>query len=137
MIGAWATFQSIAEKLPESDLGTTVTRERWLLHLFQELGYGRLTFQRAIALDDEKSYPISHSWEQTPIHLMSFRQGLDERDLTIRCSPHSLMQEFLNRSDDHLWGFLSNGLRLRVLRDNASLTRAAYLEFDLELIEIV
>jgi hypothetical protein len=27
---------------------------------------------------------------------------------------------------------ISNGLRLRVLRDNASLTRAAYVEFDLE-----
>ena len=27
---------------------------------------------------------------------------------------------------------MSNGLRLRVLRDNASLTRPAYLEFDLE-----
>ena len=42
------------------------------------------------------------------------------------------MQEFLNRSDDHLWGIVSNGLLLRVLRDNASLTRAAYCEFDLE-----
>ena len=38
-------------------------------------------------------------------------------------SPHGLVQEFLNRSDDHLWAFVSNGRRLRVLRDNASLTR--------------
>src|SRR5690606_18883529 len=38
----------------------------------------------------------------------------------------------LNRSDDALWGMVSNGLRLRVLRDNASLTRQAYVEFDLE-----
>ncbi|WP_202978831.1 Eco57I restriction-modification methylase domain-containing protein [Halomicronema hongdechloris] len=42
------------------------------------------------------------------------------------------MQEFLNRSDDHLWAFVSNGRRLRILRDNASLTRQAYVEFDLE-----
>ena len=42
------------------------------------------------------------------------------------------MQEFLNRSDSHLWALLTNGLVLRVLRDNASLTRQAYLEFDLE-----
>ena len=47
-------------------------------------------------------------------------------------SPHSLLQEYLNRSDEALWGFTSNGLRLRALRDNASLTRAAYVEFDLE-----
>ena len=49
-----------------------------------------------------------------------------------RTSPHSLVQELLNQSDEHLWGFLSNGRRLRVLRDNASLTRQAYVEFDLE-----
>ena len=49
-----------------------------------------------------------------------------------RTSPHSLVQEFLNRSDDHLWAFLSNGKQLRILRDNASLTRQAYVEFDLE-----
>lgn len=42
------------------------------------------------------------------------------------------MQELLNRSDTHLWGFVSNGLRLRILRDNVSLTRQAYVEFDLE-----
>ena len=46
-------------------------------------------------------------------------------------SPHGLVQEFLNRSDKHLWGFVSNGLVLRTLRDNTSLTRQAYAEFDL------
>jgi hypothetical protein len=47
-------------------------------------------------------------------------------------SPHGLVQEFLNRSDDHLWAVVSNGLILRLLRDNASLTRQAYVEFDLQ-----
>jgi hypothetical protein len=42
------------------------------------------------------------------------------------------VQELLNRSSETLWGFVSNGLRLRVLRDNASLTRQAYVEFDLQ-----
>ncbi len=46
-------------------------------------------------------------------------------------SPHALAQEYLNRFEDHLWAIVSNGLLLRMLRDNASLTRAAYLEFDL------
>jgi len=49
-----------------------------------------------------------------------------------RTSPHSLMQEYLNRSDDVQWGVISNGLGLRILRDNATLTRQAYIEFDLE-----
>ena len=49
-----------------------------------------------------------------------------------RTSPHSLLQEYLNQSDDVQWGMVTNGLRLRVLRDNATLTRQAYIEFDLE-----
>jgi hypothetical protein len=42
------------------------------------------------------------------------------------------VQEFINRSDEHLWAFLSNGLQLRILRDNISLSRQAFVEFDLE-----
>lgn len=42
------------------------------------------------------------------------------------------MQELLNREDGYLWGFVSNGLRLRILRDNKSLTRHAFVEFDLQ-----
>ena len=49
-----------------------------------------------------------------------------------RTSPHSLLQELLNQSDDRLWGFVSNGKRLRILRNNISLTRQAFVEFDLE-----
>ncbi len=146
-LGAWRAFDAQRARLPESDRGTTLTRERWLLILFQELGYGRLPFAGSLPLQagdpDSPAYPISHRWEHAPIHLTTFRQDLDRRGTApqspisnlqspIKRSPHSLMQEFLNRSDDHLWGFVSNGLRLRVLRDNVSLTRAAYVEFDLE-----
>lgn len=143
--GVWETFNEQRQLLPDSDSGTSLTRERWLLILFQELGYGRLPFQqRGLELPEDPSsisnhhssspvrYPISHLWQQTPIHLVGFRQDLDRRDPSIKRSPHSLMQEFLNRSDDYLWGFISNGLTLQILRDNISLTRAAYVEFDLE-----
>jgi len=43
-----------------------------------------------------------------------------------------MVQEFLNRSDDHRWAIVSNGLRLRLLRDNVALSRQAFVEFDLE-----
>ena len=133
---AWSHFQAGLDALPTGDRGTTVTRERWLLPLFRELDYGRLPTSSAFTIDG-KSYPISHSWGlNVPIHLVSYQVDLDKTTRGVagaaRHSPHSLLQVFLNRSDDHLWGFLSNGSKLRVLRDNLTLTRQAYVEFDLE-----
>ena len=133
--GAWKAFREAAERLSEGNLATTLTRERWLLILFQELGYGRLMTHRAWELDG-RTYPISHLWGNTPIHLVGCRVKMDTKQAGVagaaRASPHSLVQEFLNKSDDHLWGIVSNGLILRLLRDNVSLTRQAYVEFDLE-----
>lgn len=135
LTGVWRSFRTARQNLPEDDPGTTLTRERWMLILFQELGYGRLQTSKAIEIEG-KSYPISHIWMQTPVHLVGCRIDLDRRTAGVagaaRTSPHSLVQEFLNRSDDHLWAFVSNGQKLRILRDNVSLTRQAYVEFDLE-----
>lgn len=135
LVGAWAAFSEAREKLPEDDLGTTVTRERWLLILFDELGYGRLQPARAAEIEG-KSYAASHAWgDHIPIHLVGCKVPLDRRSQGVvgaaSMSPHGLVQELLNRSDERLWGFVSNGLTLRVLRDNSSLTRQAYVEFDL------
>lgn len=119
-----------------TDPATGLTRERWLLPLFEELGYGRLQPARAQELDG-RSYPISHFWNLTPVHLVGANLNLDTRTAgaagAARISPHGLVQDFLNRSENHVWGFVSNGRTFRVLRDNLSLTRQAYLEFDLEM----
>lgn len=135
LLGLWSSFDAAREALPERDAGTTLTRERWLLPLFGELGFGRLAPARAVELEGH-TYPVSHEWHHSPIHLVSFRLDLDRRVAGVagaaRQSPHSLVQELLNRSGQRLWGFVSNGLRLRVLRDNVSLTRQAYVEWDLE-----
>jgi hypothetical protein len=48
-----------------------------------------------------------------------------------RRSAASAVQDWLNASDGALWGLCGNGLRLRLVRDNASLTRPAYIEADL------
>jgi len=133
--GRWLAFQDARATLPANDPGTTVTRERWLLPLFQELDYGRLQTAKAVELGG-RTYPVSHAWPPAPIHLVGCNVTLDQKSAGVagaaRTSPHSLVQELLNRSDDHLWAFVSNGLRLRMLRDNVSLSRQAYVEFDLE-----
>ena len=132
---AWGRYREAREKLEPTDLGTGVARDRWLLPMFSELGFGRLPQARELEIEGKK-YPISHMWGACPIHLVGHGIGLDERTQgaagAARQSPHSLVQEYLNRSAGHLWGFVSNGLVLRLLRDNASLTRVAFIEFDLE-----
>ena len=140
LLGSWKNFQETLKKLPESDPGTTVTREKWLLPLFQQLGYGRLPANQKAQEIEGKSYPISHAWQNIPIHLVGCRLELDRRTPktagAAQMSPHSLVQEFLNRAPDRLWGFLSNGMLLRVLRNNLSLTRQSFVEFDLESIMV-
>ena len=48
-----------------------------------------------------------------------------------RRSPMVLLQDWLNASPDTLWGLVFAGDRVRLLRDNASLTRPAWIEADL------
>jgi hypothetical protein len=66
-------------------------------------------------------------------------QGLDKAETvatvggnSIRRSATTVVQGELNGSAAALWGIAFDGTRLRVLRDNASLTRPALIEFDLD-----
>jgi hypothetical protein len=129
---------------PLLDTAASPTFKQWLRFLFQELGYGSLTATpSARTLDDAtgsagQSFPISHQWNHVPIHLVSVNVPLDRRTSGVtgasRSAPHSLVQEWLNRSDGSLWGIVSNGRQLRLVRDNVSMTRQAFVEFDLEAI---
>ena len=124
--GTWVSFQHALAQVSTAHATARITQEKFLLPLFQELGYGRLPQAPPLEING-KPYPISYGWHHTPIHLVGYGVDLDKR-----ASPHSLVQELLNRSEQHLWAFISNGRQLRILRDNASLTRQAYVEFDLE-----
>lgn len=48
-----------------------------------------------------------------------------------RRSPMVLLQDWLNASTEASWGLVFAGDRVRLMRDNASLTRAAWIEADL------
>lgn len=62
-------------------------------------------------------------------------EKLDRRSPTLSTersrSPAFALQDFLNDHDDALWGLVTNGVLIRLMRDNASLTRPAYIEADL------
>ncbi|MGH3491825.1 MAG: Eco57I restriction-modification methylase domain-containing protein, partial [Sciscionella sp.] len=137
--GAWTAYREALAALPDTDTATSLTRERFTLVLLDQLGYGRVptTGKGGLAVDGY-TFPVSHVWGSVPIHLLGARIALDTRTKGVAgaavASPQSMMQELLNRSDEYLWGILSNGLVLRLLRDSTSLIGSAYVEFDLEAI---
>lgn len=87
----------------------------------------------------ERLHPISASVLEgrLPLVIAGAGQRLDERDRRYgdsgrQRSAFGLLQDYLNASDAALWGIASNGRVLRLARDNASLTRPAWIEADLE-----
>lgn len=138
LTGAWAAYRDELAKLPEGDPATRLTRERWSLLLLDQLGYGRVPTTNGGMSADGKTFPVSHQWGPVPIHLLGAGVRVDSRTAKVAgaatASPQSMVQELLNRSDDHTWAILSNGRVLRLLRDSTSLVGGAFVEFDLEAI---
>ena len=62
-------------------------------------------------------------------------EKLDRRSASLSSdrprSPAFALQDYLNEHDEALWGIATNGTLIRLMRDNASLTRPAYIEADL------
>ncbi len=149
MLAAHREWHRALEKLPEGDLAIKVTREKWLLPLLYELGWGRLEaltagleVQPGLADTAPLHFPISHrssypdpasptAW--VPLHLVGAGVNLDSRTANVTArAPQSMAQDYLNRENRALWAILSNGRQLRLLRDASALTRQSYVEFDLD-----
>jgi hypothetical protein len=134
----WRIFSRHAQDLAEGETGATPTRERWMAPLFNHLLGYELTYQQAGAVVGGQTFPISHRAgagpEWPPVHIAGLREELDRRPESgrRRLSPQALVQEFLNRTDDHLWGIVTNGYVLRLLRQTTRTSRPSYLEFDLQ-----
>jgi hypothetical protein len=133
----WRAFQHSLRPLRDADPATTQTREQWVQPLLRVLGYERLAYMRAAAQVEGQSYAISHRASGTedspPIHIEGCRTDLDRRPPSgrPRLSPHSLLQEYLNRTE-HLWAIVTNGHHLRLLRNSVRTSRPTYVEFDLQ-----
>jgi very-short-patch-repair endonuclease/type I restriction-modification system DNA methylase subunit len=132
----WEVFRRRLARLPEGDPATSVTRDAWVIPFLSLLGYELRYNQRAYEIDGA-TFAISHrageAEDAPPVHIVGVRQELGRLAPTgrPRLAPHSLLQEYLNRSE-HLWGIVTNGLILRLLRDSTFVRRQAYVEFDLQ-----
>lgn len=141
----WKRFTDKRENLPISDpYGTTLAR-RWMEDFFKALGFDLVRVGQALEGSNGQRYSISHTAEYPvglPIHIVGFihQDAANDKEVntldvrssggTSRLSPHSTVQEYLNVTS-HLYGLVTNGLRLRLLRDSGRLVKLTYIEFDL------
>lgn len=144
-LNLWYDFQTLRRR--EDVHAYDVTVREWLLPLLRDV----LHFHDAASCPAVEHaghrYAIGHAGNggRVPLVFAGFDHPLDlsterfgepnpDTGRIRRRSPFMLAQEALNASDHTLWAIVSNGLTLRILRDNASLTRPAYIEVDLEVI---
>ncbi|WP_051362299.1 Eco57I restriction-modification methylase domain-containing protein [Solimonas soli] len=137
---AWRIAQALWIKFQASRSaasGGAAATEKFVVALLEAFAFAGLTKQASARAIGERSFPISHALHRIPVLVAAHTEGLDEGQQRFgeagrRRSPFSLLQEYLNAADQSLWGLVCNGTRLRLVRDNASLTRPAWLEADLE-----
>jgi uncharacterized protein (DUF433 family) len=139
----WKQFSDKSKQLPSSDpYGTTVAR-RWMKNFFSSLGFELRDQKTSLQGSNNQSYSISHTAENLddlPVHIVGFHEPAhpDRNTLDIKASggtskysPHGTMQEYLNVTD-HLFGIVTNGMLLRLMRDSGRLIKLTYVEFDLK-----
>lgn len=135
----WSNFKRRRESLGDRDpYGTSITRS-WIGSLLGDvdmLGFD-LKLQASAVVVNNSTYAISHrsgeGEDAIPVHIEGLKIDLDRRLHTkLRTSPQAMVQDFLNNGEQVLWGIVTNGLGLRILRDSSRTARPTYLEFDLE-----
>ena len=130
----WNIFQTKRNRVKDSESGTTETRVSWMIPFLAELGYNVTKSTVFEHPETHKTFNISHKDEDLqnfPVHIVSFKQSLDKSTREGKISPHALVQEFLNFTEQN-YAFVSNGIFLRLLRDSSRLVKTTYFEFNLE-----
>lgn len=136
----WKAFSSTFER---DDLDPSLTTRGFVEEFLRDaLGYADLHRVEPIAVG-ERRFPIDAlAANVLPVVIASHNLELDDPAPRFapagggarRKSAFQLVQEFLNVSSDCNWGLVTNGRRLRLVRDAATLTRPSFIEFDLETI---
>lgn len=144
----WLDFVRQREKkaqrstpIPPSE-ACRVTVDYFLMPFCKNVLGLQITPVGTIIEDDTRRFPIGWMAQagRVPLVFAPYTHALDKaeeayRDHNRRRSPFLLAQEFLNyQPATACWALVSNGLRLRLVHPNLSLTRPVYLEINLEMI---
>ncbi|KAA2317006.1 N-6 DNA methylase [Puniceibacterium sp. HSS470] len=125
---AFRVGQSHFDAFAKIEHPSAAATSRFIADFFKEtFGYTDLTVAAA---------PIALiASDRVPVVVVPPSELLDRRSPTLSTdrsrSPAFALQDHLNDRDEALWGIVTNGMQLRLMRDNASLTRPAYVEADL------
>ncbi|MEI6624359.1 MAG: hypothetical protein WCP28_20905, partial [Actinomycetes bacterium] len=109
LLPTYQRFRTELAKLPTGATATQLTRESWIAPLLKELDYGRVPVTPGGHLsagtgDDIRDYPISHLWDDIPMHQLGWNLDLDSRAQGVSGAaraPQSMLQEYLNRAPEH------------------------------------
>lgn len=137
---AQARWEQFADLRARSDIDRNkLAVEDWLSPLFTRVLGFEIEKSTSPASIGERQFPVTHTACNGVVPLVLTRddQAQDKGDPRYgqegrKRSPMGLAQEYLNAEDNCLWAMVSNGLTLRLLRDNPAMTRPAYVEVDLE-----
>jgi hypothetical protein len=129
-----ALFAEISA-VPNASVGRTMTFCEALLR--DVFGFGDVLPVES-RMHGGRKFPITLEalGGRVPVVVVPPADGLDRASDHLagegrRQSAASALQDWLNASEECLWGLCANGERLRLVRDNTSLTRPAYIEADL------
>jgi hypothetical protein len=139
----WKHFSEKSDKLPASDqYGTTLGR-KWMESFFTSIGFDLTKQKEALKGENNQTYTISHAATNNnglPAQIVGFYDPLHPEKNTLdikssggtsRLSPHGTVQEYLNVTE-HIYGFATNGMLLRLIRDSGRLVKLTYIEFDIK-----
>jgi len=125
---AFRVGQSHFDALAKVENPSAATTARFVAGLFRE------TFGFTDLMPADAPIALMASG-RVPVVVVPPTEALDRRSPTLSTdrsrSPAFALQDQLNDNDAMLWGIVTNGMQLRLMRDNVSLTRPAYIEADL------
>jgi hypothetical protein len=131
----WAEYTALKERA-----GQGVAALHFSLRMLREV-FGWTDLQPVAGWQQgDRNYPITHRAFSGTVPLILKGVETGKLDTGLKTfgqdnrsrSPHSCLQECLNADDSSDWGLLCSGDRLRLLHDNPSLVKPAYLGADLE-----
>lgn len=132
----WTSFRLALERLHRTNptASTTTDTREWMVKFLRTMGFALVYQERAARTDDGQTYAISHRLgddQGMPIHIVGVGTDLTRRQPGVmRLSPYATVQEYVNKTE-HLWGLVTNGDTLWILRNSTRTARPTYLAWDL------